>query len=46
MVSETKLKPYSKTDYPMLEEPKYVRFKFRKVGDLQFISHLDLQKEM
>ena len=46
MVSETKLKPYSKTDYPMLEEPKYVRFKFRKVGDLQFISHLDLQKAM
>ena len=46
MVSETKLKPYSKTDYPMLEEPKYIRFKFRKVGDLQFISHLDLQKAM
>ena len=46
MVSETILKPYSKTDYPMLEEPKYIRFKFRKVGDLQFISHLDLQKAM
>ena len=46
MVSETKLKPYSKTDYPMLEEPKYIRFKFRKVGNLQFISHLDLQKAM
>ena len=46
MVSETKLKPYSKTDYPMLTEPKYIRFKFRKVGDLQFISHLDLQKAM
>ena len=48
MVSEkgTKLKPYSKTDYPMLDEPKYIRFKFRKVGDLQFISHLDLQKAM
>lgn len=30
----------------MLEEPKYIRFKFRKVGDLQFISHLDLQKAM
>ena len=48
MVSEkgTKLKSYSKTDYPMLDEPKYIRFKFRKVGDLQFISHLDLQKAM
>ena len=46
MVSEkgTKLKPYSKDDYSMLEEPKYIRFKFRKVGNLQFISHLDLQK--
>ena len=48
MVSEkgTKLKPYSKEDYPMFEEPKYIRFKFRKVGNLQFISHLDLQKAM
>ena len=48
MVSEkgTGLKPYSKTDHPMLPEPKYIRFKFRKVGDLQFISHLDLQKAM
>lgn len=44
MVSETKLKPYSKNDYPMLEAPKFIRFKFRKVGNLQFISHLDLQK--
>ena len=46
MVSETKLKPYSKNDYPLLSEPKYIRFKFRKVGNLQFISHLDLQKAM
>ena len=48
MVSEKgrKLKPYSKEDYPLLPEPKYIRFKFRKVGDLQFISHLDLQKAM
>ena len=30
----------------MLSEPKYIRFKFRKVGNLQFISHLDLQKAM
>ena len=48
MVSQkgTKLKPYSKDDYPMLSEPKYIRFEFRKVGNLQFISHLDLQKAM
>ena len=48
MVSQkgTKLKPYSKDDYPMLSEPKYISFKFRKVGNLQFISHLDLQKAM
>ncbi len=48
MVSEkgTKLMPYSKDDYPMLPEPKFIRFKFRKVGNLQFISHLDLQKAM
>lgn len=42
----TGLKPYSKNDYPMLDEPKYIRLKFRKVGDLQYISHLDLQKVM
>lgn len=30
----------------MLDEPKFIRFKFRKVGNLQFISHLDLQKAM
>ena len=48
MVSEkgTKLKPYAKDDHPMLDEPKFIRFKFRKVGNLQFISHLDLQKAM
>lgn len=47
MVSEKRgLKPYSKDDYPLLTEPKYIRFKFRKVGNLQFISHLDLQKAM
>ena len=27
-----------------LETPKTVRIKFRKVGDLQYISHLDLQR--
>ncbi len=48
MVSEKGkgLKPYSKNDYPMLDSPTFIRFKFRKVGDLQYISHLDLQKTM
>lgn len=30
--------------YPKLETPKTVRVKFRKVGQLQYISHLDLQR--
>lgn len=48
MVSKegTKLKPYAKDDYPMLDEPKFIRFKFQKVGDLQFISHRDLLNVM
>ena len=47
MVSQKRgLKPYSRDDYPMLPEPQYIRFKFRKVGNLQFISHLDLQKAL
>ena len=48
MVSDSKkrLKTYSKDDYELLCEPRYVRFKFRKVGNLQYISHLDLQKTM
>ncbi len=29
---------------PLLEQPRTVRFKFRKVGNLQYISHLDLQR--
>ena len=29
---------------PMLEAPKTMRIKFRKVGNLQYISHLDLQR--
>lgn len=29
---------------PMLESPRTVRIKFRKVGNLQYISHLDLQR--
>lgn len=48
MVSDRQkgLKTYSKTDYNMLEEPVYIRLRFRKTGDLQYISHLDLQKTM
>ena len=29
---------------PMLETPRTLRVKFRKVGNLQYISHLDLQR--
>ncbi len=36
--------PQKETEYPFLQEPKTVRIKFRKVGDLQYISHLDLQR--
>ncbi|MBQ8416774.1 MAG: TIGR03960 family B12-binding radical SAM protein [Clostridia bacterium] len=32
------------TAWPLLEPYKTVRIKFRKVGDLQYISHLDLQR--
>ena len=34
----------NRNDYPPLETPKTVRIMFRKVGDLQYISHLDLQR--
>jgi len=32
------------TVYPLLTEPKTARVKYRKVGHLQYISHLDLQR--
>ena len=35
---------YIKHDLTSLEEPKNVRIKFSKVGSLQYISHLDLQR--
>ena len=35
---------YLKNILPMLDEPRTVRIKFRKVGKLQYISHLDLQR--
>ena len=34
----------SKNEWKKLDTPKTVRIKFRKVGDLQYISHLDLQR--
>jgi len=37
---------YTKKDRPLLDEPINVRIRFRKVGDLQYISHLDLQRTM
>ena len=48
MLSESKeLKLcYTKKDRPLLAEPIGIRVRFRKVGDLQFISHLDLQRTM
>ena len=33
-----------KEAYPKLEQPRTVRVKFRKIGNLQYISHLDLQR--
>ena len=36
--------PQKETDYPLLDPPKTVRIRFRKVGDLQYVSHLDLQR--
>ena len=33
-----------KEAYPALEQPRTVRVKFRKIGNLQYISHLDLQR--
>jgi radical SAM-linked protein len=45
MLSESKvLNRKPKEAYPKLEQPRTVRVKFRKVGNLQYISHLDLQR--
>ena len=37
---------YLKKELPLLENPINVRVKFRKVGNLQYISHLDLQRAL
>ena len=45
MLSEKEIRPGSKKlSRPMLDTPETVRIKFCKVGTLQFISHLDLQR--
>ena len=45
MLSEKEIRPGSKKlSLPMLETPETVRIKFCKVVNLQFISHLDLQR--
>ena len=45
MLSEKKITPgEKKLSLPLLETPITVRIKFCKVGNLQFVSHLDLQR--
>lgn len=44
MLPENKITRRDKRDYPSLPEPRTVRVRFRKVGNLQYISHLDLQR--
>ena len=45
MLSQKEIRPgEKKLSLPLLEVPETVRIKFCKVGNLQFISHLDLQR--
>lgn len=45
MLPEKTIRPgEKKLSLPMLETPETVRIKFCKIGNLQFISHLDLQR--
>ena len=45
MLSEKKVNPgEKKRSLPMLDAPITVRIKFCKIGNLQFVSHLDLQR--
>lgn len=37
---------YRRKEWPLLPEPVNVRVKFQKIGDLQYISHLDLQRTL
>ena len=40
------LKCYAKHQLPMLEQPKTIRIRFVKKGNLQYVSHLDLQRTL
>lgn len=44
MLSQEKLNRISKFDRPMLDAPITVRVVFQKTGNLQYFSHLDLQR--
>ena len=44
MLSQSKVKHISKFDREMLAEPITVRVVFQKTGNLQYFSHLDLQR--
>ena len=45
MLSEKKITPgEKKLALPLLENPITVRIKFCKTGNLQFVSHLDVQR--
>ncbi len=45
MLPEKKITPgEKKLSLPLLENPITVRIKFSKIGNLQFVSHLDLQR--
>lgn len=37
---------YTKHQLPLLEQPKTVRIRFVKKGNLQYVSHLDLQRTL
>ena len=37
---------YRRKEWPLLPSPINVRVKFQKIGDLQYISHLDLQRTL
>lgn len=40
------LQCYTKHQLPMLEQPKTIRIRFVKKGNLQYVSHLDLQRTL
>lgn len=47
MLSQEQVKAcYRRKEWPLLPTPLNVRVKFQKTGDLQYISHLDLQRTL